>query len=104
MPKRMQRGEIVLKKFGLLDRDFNLKPFMLALLKEQIQSSMYTVLVLECNAAICSLSRASMKGFRLKSRPAGRTFLERFRSLHAFGIFILVEFVGQVFLDSGARS
>jgi len=34
--KRMQQGEIVLKKFGLLDRDFNLKPFMLALLKEQI--------------------------------------------------------------------
>jgi hypothetical protein len=34
--KRMQRGEIVLKKFGLLDRDFNLKPFMLELLKEQI--------------------------------------------------------------------
>ena len=34
--KRMQRGEIVLKKFGLLDRDFNLKPFMLILLKEQI--------------------------------------------------------------------
>ena len=34
--KRMQRGEIVLKKFGLLDRDFQLKPFMLELLKEQI--------------------------------------------------------------------
>jgi hypothetical protein len=34
--KRMQRGEVVLKKFGLLDRDFNLKPFMLDLLKEQI--------------------------------------------------------------------
>jgi hypothetical protein len=34
--KRMQRGEIVLKKFGLLDRDFDLKPFMLELLKEQI--------------------------------------------------------------------
>ena len=34
--RRMQRGEIVLKKFGLLDRDFDLKPFMLALLKEQI--------------------------------------------------------------------
>ncbi len=34
--KRMQRGEIVLKKFGMLDRDFNLKPFMLSLLKEQI--------------------------------------------------------------------
>jgi hypothetical protein len=34
--KRMQRGEIVLKKFGLLDRDFDLKPFMQALLKEQI--------------------------------------------------------------------
>jgi hypothetical protein len=34
--KRMQRGEIVLEKFGLLDRDFALKPFLLALLKEQI--------------------------------------------------------------------
>ena len=32
----MQRSEIVLKKFGLLDRDFDLKPFLLALLKEQI--------------------------------------------------------------------
>jgi hypothetical protein len=36
--KRMQRDEIVLKKFGLLDRDFQLKPFMLALLKEQIEA------------------------------------------------------------------
>ena len=34
--KRMQRSEIVLKKFGLLDRDFDLKPFLLALLTEQI--------------------------------------------------------------------
>ena len=34
----MQRSEIVLKKFGLLDRDFNLKPFLLALLKEQIEA------------------------------------------------------------------
>jgi hypothetical protein len=34
--KRLQRDEIVLKKFGLLDRDFDLKPFLLALLKEQI--------------------------------------------------------------------
>ncbi len=34
--KRMQRGEIVLKKFGLLDRDFQLEPFMVSLLKEQI--------------------------------------------------------------------
>lgn len=34
--KRMQRSEIVLKKFGLLDRDFDLKPFLLQLLKEQI--------------------------------------------------------------------
>ena len=34
--KRMQSSEIVLKKFGLLDRDFALKPFLLALLKEQI--------------------------------------------------------------------
>src|SRR6476660_8992350 len=31
--KRMQRSEIVLKKFGMLDRDFDLKPFLLALLK-----------------------------------------------------------------------
>jgi len=36
--KRMQQGEIVLKKFGLLDRDFKLKPFLLALLKEQIEA------------------------------------------------------------------
>lgn len=34
--KRLQRGEIVLKKFGLLDKDFDLKPFLLSLLKEQI--------------------------------------------------------------------
>ena len=34
----MQRDEIVLKKFGLLDRDFDLKPFLLALLKEQIEA------------------------------------------------------------------
>jgi len=36
--KRLQRGEIVLKKFGLLDKDFDLKPFLLALLKEQIEA------------------------------------------------------------------
>jgi hypothetical protein len=34
--KRMQREEIVLKKFGLLDRDFALQPFLVSLLKEQI--------------------------------------------------------------------
>ncbi len=36
--KRLQKGEIVLKKFGLLDRDFQLKPFLLALLDEQIEA------------------------------------------------------------------
>jgi hypothetical protein len=36
--KRLQKGEIVLKKFGLLDRDFDLKPFLLELLKEQIEA------------------------------------------------------------------
>lgn len=36
--KRLQQGEIVLKKFGLLDKDFDLKPFLLALLKEQIEA------------------------------------------------------------------
>ncbi len=36
--KRLQRDEIVLKKFGMLDRDFELKPFLLALLKEQIEA------------------------------------------------------------------
>ncbi|MGA2570990.1 MAG: hypothetical protein ABSF23_10770 [Terracidiphilus sp.] len=36
--KRLQRDEVVLKKFGLLDRDFELKPFLLALLKEQIEA------------------------------------------------------------------
>ena len=36
--KRLERDEVVLKKFGLLDRDFELKPFLLALLKEQIEA------------------------------------------------------------------
>jgi hypothetical protein len=36
--RRLQRGEIVLKKFGLLDRDFALKPFLLALLTEQVEA------------------------------------------------------------------
>jgi hypothetical protein len=36
--RRLQRDEIVLKKFGLLDRDFVFKPFILALLKEQIEA------------------------------------------------------------------
>jgi hypothetical protein len=34
--KRLQRSEIVLKKFGLLDRNFNLRPFMISLLTEQV--------------------------------------------------------------------
>src|ERR1700736_3950946 len=34
--KRMERSEIVLKKFGLLDRDFHLRPFLLSLLTKQI--------------------------------------------------------------------
>ena len=36
--QRLQQDEIVLKKFGLLDRDFDLKPFLVALLKEQIEA------------------------------------------------------------------
>ncbi len=34
--KRMERSEVVLKKFGMLDRDFHLRPFLLSLLTEQI--------------------------------------------------------------------
>jgi hypothetical protein len=34
--KRMERSEVVLKKFGLLDRDFHLRTFLLSLLTEQI--------------------------------------------------------------------
>ena len=34
--KRLQRSEIVLKKFGLLSQDFQLRPFLLELLTEQI--------------------------------------------------------------------
>lgn len=34
--KRMERSELVLKKFGLLDQDFKLRPFLLSLLTEQI--------------------------------------------------------------------
>jgi hypothetical protein len=36
--KRLESEEIVLKKFGLLDHDFNLKPFLLSLLTEQIEA------------------------------------------------------------------
>jgi hypothetical protein len=34
--RRLERSEIVLKKFGLLDRDFHLRPFLVTLLTEQI--------------------------------------------------------------------
>jgi len=34
--KRMQRDELVLKKFGLIDRDFHMRQFLLSLLTEQI--------------------------------------------------------------------
>jgi hypothetical protein len=34
--KKLARSEIVLKKFGLLDRDFKLRPFMISLLTEQV--------------------------------------------------------------------
>jgi len=34
--KRLQRDEIVLKKFGLLDQDFHLQPFLISLLTEQV--------------------------------------------------------------------
>ncbi len=34
--KRLERSELVLKKFGLLDRDFQLRPFLISLLTEQI--------------------------------------------------------------------
>ncbi|HEY1965645.1 MAG TPA: hypothetical protein VGG59_11970, partial [Acidobacteriaceae bacterium] len=34
--QRLESSEIVLKKFGLLDRDFHLRPFIVSLLTEQI--------------------------------------------------------------------
>ena len=34
--KRMERSELVMKKFGLLDPGFELRPFLVSLLKEQI--------------------------------------------------------------------
>ena len=34
--QRLQRSELVLKKFGLLDRDFDLEPFLVQLLREQV--------------------------------------------------------------------
>ncbi len=34
--KRMERSELVLKKFGLLDESFKMRPFLLSLLTEQI--------------------------------------------------------------------
>ena len=36
--KRLERDEIVLRKFGLLDHDFQLKPFLLELLREQVEA------------------------------------------------------------------
>src|SRR5260370_40806041 len=50
--KRMERSEIVLKKFGLLDRDFHLRPFLLSLFTAQIAGFYYnktkTVNLLYC--------------------------------------------------------
>lgn len=34
--KRLERSELVLKKLGLVPRDFQLRPFLIALLKEQV--------------------------------------------------------------------
>jgi len=34
--KRLRRSELVLKKFGLLPRDFNLQTFLVALLREEV--------------------------------------------------------------------
>ncbi|HET8636792.1 MAG TPA: hypothetical protein VFL96_08075 [Acidobacteriaceae bacterium] len=34
--RRLERSELVLKKFGLLDQDFRLQPFLVSLLKEQV--------------------------------------------------------------------
>jgi hypothetical protein len=34
--RRLERSELVLKKFGLLDRQFDLRPFLISLLTEQI--------------------------------------------------------------------
>ena len=34
--KRLQRSELVLKKFGFIERDFKLQPFLLSLLTEQV--------------------------------------------------------------------
>ncbi len=34
--QRLQRGELVLKKFGLLPRDFDLKKYLIGLLREQV--------------------------------------------------------------------
>lgn len=35
--QRLERDEVLLKKFGLLDRDFDLQPFLLSLLTEQVE-------------------------------------------------------------------
>ena len=34
--QRLRRSELVLKKFGLLPRDFNLETFLVALLREEV--------------------------------------------------------------------
>ncbi len=40
--KRMERSELVLKKFGLLDQGFKMQSFLLSLLTEQIAASTTT--------------------------------------------------------------
>lgn len=39
--RRLEHDDLILEKFGLLDRDFQLKPFLIALLKEQIEAFYY---------------------------------------------------------------
>src|SRR2546423_1107453 len=34
--KRLERSEVVLKKFGLIPRDFHLREFMISMLREQV--------------------------------------------------------------------
>ena len=54
--QRVQRSELVLKKFGLLPRDFKLSPFLVALLREQI-AGYYDPKTKTMNLLDCSLEQ-----------------------------------------------
>jgi len=72
--KRLERSSAVLKKFGLLPRDFELGNFLVAMLKEQVAGyydfKTKTVNLLNCGCG----SAEACAGARTDARPPGPVF------------------------------